>query len=62
MAASNTFIHAGLVVPAVGQAQGEMAVAVASGDVGRVATDGGGTGFGAGEAGQGGGGAQRVYR
>ena len=50
MAASNTFIHAGLVVPAAGQVQGEMAVAVASGYVDRVATDGGGTGFGAGEA------------
>jgi hypothetical protein len=42
--------------------QGEMAAAVANGDVDRVATDGGGTGFGTDEAGQGGRGAQQVCR
>jgi hypothetical protein len=53
----------GLAVPAVGQVHGEVPVAVAGGaggDVDEVAAQGGGPGFGAGEAGQGSGGAQQV--
>ena len=50
-------------VPAVGQVQGDFAVAVAGGaggDVDEVAAQGGAAGFGVGEAGQRAGGAQQV--
>ena len=53
----------GLAVPAFGQVQGEVAAAVAGGaggDVDEVAAQGGASGLGAGEAGQGPGGAQQV--
>jgi hypothetical protein len=52
-----------LVVPALGQVHGDVAVAVAGGaggDVDEVGPDGGAAGFGVGEAGQRPGGAQQV--
>jgi hypothetical protein len=52
-----------VVVPVLGEVQGEVAAAVAGGagrDVDQVAADGGAAGIGEGEAGQGGGGAQQV--
>jgi hypothetical protein len=56
---AHPFLHA---VPALGQVQGEVAAAVAGGDIDEVAAQGGSAGFGAGQAGQGPGGAQQVVR